>query len=68
VKGWFQANGIDYCHHYHGSVGAWDSLGYDYYIPFNVLIDRDKNVRVVGHAATGAPWEDTIKELTGAIP
>jgi hypothetical protein len=47
---------------------SWNLIGYDYYIPFNVLIDRDKHVRVVGHAATGAPWEDTIKELTGAIP
>lgn len=65
IKGWFISNGIDLCHHFHGSANPWDSLGYDYYIPFNVLIDRDRMVRVVGHAATGAEWETCIQEITG---
>jgi hypothetical protein len=44
-------------------------LGYDYYIPFNVLIDRDKNVRMVGHQADGAgsPWQSTMEEISGTI-
>lgn len=67
IKGWFEQNGIDFCHDYHGNAySAWQKLGADGYIPFNVLIDRDKMIRYVGGAATDATWETAIKELCGA--
>jgi hypothetical protein len=68
IKAWFQANTIDYCNDYHGSLGSmWAKLGADGYIPFNVLIDRDGMVRKVGGQANGSDWATCIQEISGSI-
>jgi hypothetical protein len=69
IKAWFTSNAIDYCHDYHGDVTgvSWSMLGYDGYIPFSVLIDRDKNIRQVGRGSSGAAWQATMDEINGAI-
>jgi len=51
----------------HGGCSAWSKLGADGYIPYNVLVDRDKKVRRADHGAGSAAWETTIKECSGAI-
>jgi hypothetical protein len=66
IKGWFQSNAIDYAHHLHGNLSSvWTSLGYAGGIPYNVLIDRDKNVRMAENYANGSAWQTCIEEMIG---
>ncbi|MCH7471463.1 redoxin family protein [bacterium] len=64
IKAWFEGNGIDYIYQFFGHSNSYaESMGYDYYVPYNLLIDRDGNVRRTGGQAFG--WDGLIAELTG---
>jgi hypothetical protein len=66
IKAWFQGNAIDYCNHFHGNLtSVWAGLGYAGGIPFNVLIDRDHNVRMVANYANSAAWQNCIEDMIG---
>jgi thiol-disulfide isomerase/thioredoxin len=71
IQTWFEQNSIGYCHQYFKMYTAADhpvddwrvDHGYDYYIPYNILFDRDGNARLSGGQAFG--WDVHIAELCG---
>ncbi len=69
IKPYFQTNNLDYVYQFHSKGGtdihnpAYSMMGYDGYIPFNVLLDRDGNCRWVGGNAEGT--HPIIAQLTG---
>jgi thiol-disulfide isomerase/thioredoxin len=68
---WFEQNDIDYCHQlflkYSASTPQVDQWrvahGYDYYIPYNILFDKDGFARKTGGQAFG--WDVDIAQLCG---